>query len=92
MKFKQIRYYYLFVLAVIVGCGDGEIDNFGAHRQDLKDQSYLGMLKNYKKKNANYDRGVLLDYQLGWSKEEVENHTDSLLNYLFGLMGGRKFN
>ena len=75
-----MKYFYLLLFIVIASCGDGEIDNFGAHRQDLKDQDYLAIIKNYKKNNTNFDRGVLLDYQLGWNKQQVENHTDSLLN------------
>lgn len=80
MKLKQIKYCYIFLLTIIVSCGDDEIDNFGAHRENVKRQDYLSVIKNYKENNRNYDSGILLDYQLGWNKKQVEIHTDSLLN------------
>ena len=65
---------------ILSGCGDEEIDNFGASRQTVDNPNYLELLKTYKNTNTNKDSSILLNYNLGWSKNQVENYTDSLIN------------
>ena len=65
---------------ILSGCGDDEIDNFGASRQTVDNPNYLELLNTYKNTNPNKDSSILLNYNLGWSKNQVENYTDSLIN------------
>ena len=78
---RKIFFFILITFPFILSsCGDDEIDNFGAHRQSIDNPNYLELLKEYKNTNLNTDSTVLLNYKLGWNKNQVEKHTDSLLN------------
>ena len=78
MKFNQLKLYLLIFTISLFGC-DHEFHFFGAARIPIEQHEYLSILKKYIKENTNHNSTILLGYKLGWSKKQVESHTDSLI-------------